>query len=134
MKLWSGRRDSNSRHPAWKARALPLSYSRQQASFITPYRHSPYPTSVRGQSYFLKKMCALQMKLCSSIVISLDLTGKISYIRHLLRLVVGGGFEPPKASPTDLQSVPFGHSGTPPCFIQAHCLMEPAKGLEPPTH
>ena len=28
----------------------------------------------------------------------------------------GGGFEPPKASPTDLQSVPFGHSGTPPPF------------------
>ena len=26
----------------------------------------------------------------------------------------GGGFEPPKATPTDLQSVPFGHSGTPP--------------------
>ena len=29
----------------------------------------------------------------------------------------GGGFEPPKASPTDLQSVPFGHSGTPPSRI-----------------
>ena len=27
---------------------------------------------------------------------------------------MGGGFEPPKAEPTDLQSVPFGHSGTPP--------------------
>ena len=25
-----------------------------------------------------------------------------------------GGFEPPKASPADLQSVPFGHSGIPP--------------------
>ena len=23
----------------------------------------------------------------------------------------GGGFEPPKAVPTDLQSAPFGHSG-----------------------
>ena len=39
-----------------------------------------------------------------------------SYIRLSLRLVVGGGFEPPKASPTDLQSVPFDHSGTPPFF------------------
>ena len=29
-------------------------------------------------------------------------------------LVEGGGFEPPKAVPTDLQSVPFGRSGTPP--------------------
>ncbi len=25
-----------------------------------------------------------------------------------------GGFEPPKALPADLQSVPFGHSGIPP--------------------
>ncbi|SEH89057.1 hypothetical protein BAZSYMA_ACONTIG36109_0 [Bathymodiolus azoricus thioautotrophic gill symbiont] len=29
-------------------------------------------------------------------------------------LVEGEGFEPSKAEPTDLQSVPFGHSGTPP--------------------
>ncbi len=29
-----------------------------------------------------------------------------------------GGFEPPKALPTDLQSVPFGHSGTSPQLIQ----------------
>jgi hypothetical protein len=28
--------------------------------------------------------------------------------------LVGGGFGPPKASPTDLQSVPFDRSGTPP--------------------
>ncbi len=30
-----------------------------------------------------------------------------------------GGFEPPKASPADLQSVPFGHSGNPPYKIGA---------------
>ena len=29
-------------------------------------------------------------------------------------MVEGGGFEHPKASPTDLQSVPFDRSGTPP--------------------
>ncbi len=29
-------------------------------------------------------------------------------------MVGEGGFEPPKASPADLQSVPFGHSGIPP--------------------
>ncbi len=29
-------------------------------------------------------------------------------------MVEGGGFEPPKAPPTDLQSVPFDRSGTPP--------------------
>ena len=27
-----------------------------------------------------------------------------------------GGFEPPKSLTTDLQSAPFGHSGTPPCI------------------
>jgi hypothetical protein len=31
-----------------------------------------------------------------------------------LSLVEGGGFEPPKAEPSDLQSDPFDHSGTPP--------------------
>ena len=30
-----------------------------------------------------------------------------------------GGFEPPKALPADLQSVPFGHSGNPPYEIGA---------------
>ena len=33
--------------------------------------------------------------------------------RHFL-LVEEGGFEPPKRIATDLQSAPFGHSGTPP--------------------
>ena len=47
--------------------------------------------------------------------------------------VVGeGGFEPPKAEPADLQSVPFGHSGIPPyCPFK---LVEPVDGFEPPTY
>ena len=33
-------------------------------------------------------------------------------------MVEGDGFEPSKAVPADLQSAPFGHSGTPPgCFF-----------------
>ena len=32
-------------------------------------------------------------------------------------MVGEGGFEPPKALPADLQSVPFGHSGIPPYSI-----------------
>ena len=32
-------------------------------------------------------------------------------------LVGDGGFEPPKALPADLQSVPFGHSGNPPNLL-----------------
>jgi hypothetical protein len=31
-----------------------------------------------------------------------------------LSVVEGGGFEPPKAEPSDLQSDPFDRSGTPP--------------------
>jgi hypothetical protein len=63
-------------------------------------------------------------------------------------MVEGGGFEPPKAPPTDLQSVPFDRSGTPPyqqrrqktkkagisrflSFISQS--MELAMGLEPAT-
>ena len=33
-------------------------------------------------------------------------------------MVGEGGFEPPKALPADLQSVPFGHSGIPPYSIR----------------
>jgi hypothetical protein len=32
----------------------------------------------------------------------------------LIKMVEGEGFEPSKAEPADLQSAPFGHSGTPP--------------------
>ena len=33
-------------------------------------------------------------------------------------LVEEGGFEPPKRNATDLQSAPFGHSGTPPYSLK----------------
>ena len=39
-------------------------------------------------------------------------------------MVGEGGFEPPKALLTDLQSAPFGHSGIPPYSVylfQKHC-------------
>ncbi len=36
-------------------------------------------------------------------------------------LVEGGGFEPPKAEPSDLQSDPFDHSGTPPKTKRVFC-------------
>ena len=32
-------------------------------------------------------------------------------------MVEGDGFEPSKSLTTDLQSAPFGHSGTPPCLL-----------------
>ena len=39
-------------------------------------------------------------------------------------LVDGGGFEPPKAKLADLQSAPFGHSGTRPYYLIL--VLEPA--------
>ena len=44
-------------------------------------------------------------------------------------LVGDGGFEPPKAKPADLQSVPFGHLGTLPYEV----AVELVDGFEPPT-
>ena len=48
-------------------------------------------------------------------------SGFISLKKALLSqcsfLVGEGGFEPPKALPADLQSVPFGHSGIPPYSV-----------------
>jgi hypothetical protein len=41
-------------------------------------------------------------------------SSSIPLISQIANLVERGGFEPPKASPTDLQSVPFGRSGTSP--------------------
>ena len=38
-------------------------------------------------------------------------------IRNSCVVVVGGGFEPPKAAPADLQSAPFDRSGTPPNLL-----------------
>ena len=53
-------------------------------------------------------------------------------------MVGAGGFEPPKSETTDLQSAPFGHSGTLPYKIVSEpstrkAPMELVDGLEPPT-
>ena len=49
-------------------------------------------------------------------------------------LVEEGGFEPPKSLTTDLQSAPFGHSGTPPYSVARRGkTVELVDGLEPPT-
>ena len=42
---------------------------------------------------------------------TIELHPQINFIQDV---VEGGGFEPPKAEPADLQSDPFGRSGTPP--------------------
>ena len=144
---WSGRRDSNSRLPAWKAGALPTELHPRNLNQATDLpdlnaAHQKPPIFQRPPTH------------AGSPVVTIDLEqAEISYTRLTPRLVVGGGFEPPKASPTDLQSVPFDRSGTPPDIItqggrkrrclQPHPLrqprpgvrsLEPAEGFEPPTH
>ena len=47
-------------------------------------------------------------------------------------MVEGGGFEPPKVEPADLQSAPFGRSGTPPKSSRVYCLS--ATQLSTVTH
>ena len=50
------------------------------------------------------------------------------------KLVEGGGFEPPKAEPSDLQSDPFGHSGTPPKLARYFdCQTARCQPLNPPN-
>ena len=44
-------------------------------------------------------------------------------------LVGDGGFEPPKALPADLQSVPFGHSGNPPYLLCRSVEPKPKRGF-----
>jgi hypothetical protein len=44
-------------------------------------------------------------------VLPLNYTRSLSFTMYL---VEGGGFEPPKAEPSDLQSDPFDRSGIPP--------------------
>ena len=45
---------------------------------------------------------------------------------HHLLLVGRGGFEPPKAAPTDLQSAPFDRSGISPIIMHSKNLKKPA--------
>ena len=49
-------------------------------------------------------------------------------------MVEGEGFEPSKAEPTDLQSAPFGRSGTPPHEIDLVYEMVPTIGIELMTY
>ena len=55
----------------------------------------------------------------------------LNYTRETLslKLVEGGGFEPPKVEPADLQSDPFGRSGTPPLSSNFLSNLKPSQVL-----
>ena len=114
--LWSGKRDSNPRPPAWKAGALPLSYSRKIRLHGGPDMAPKPPTlgSAPAQPWRSSSM---------------------------LSWWGGEDLNPRRRLPADLQSAPFGHLGTSP--NPPACLRIPPKlpktlalagGFEPPTH
>ena len=78
---------------AWKAEVLPLNYTR--------------PKSIRFLIGFVRLPSCWFL---FPVLVAMPTGG---------HLVEGGGFEPPKAEPTDLQSAPFDHSGTPPLMENA---------------
>ena len=92
--------------PAWKAGTLPLSYARGERKFTVPSsrfqvnghnrdRHPPQTARCRKSTPFLLSTWNLPLETLNSLL-----------------MVDRGGFEPPKAEPSDLQSDPFGRSGT----------------------
>ena len=81
---------------AWKAEVLPLNYIRIN--------------KLERKTRFELATLALARR-CST-------PEPLPHTKYLIKLVEGGGFEPPKAQLTDLQSAPFGHSGIP-----RYCLL-----------
>ena len=96
-------------------------------------------TGIRTPDTRLRRALLYPAELCTHIfngagegdrTLTAGLEGRNSTIelhpRILNQLVEDGGFEPPKAMLTDLQSAPFGHSGNPP-------KLELVIGVEPTT-
>ena len=87
---------------AWKACALPLSYTRQETA--------------RPPLWLFLLICCAAPLCCQTFAKKKTLRRKTTCTRtYRIRPVEGAGFEPAKAQPPDLQSGPFG-SGTPPAI------------------
>ena len=95
----SERRDSNPRPPAWKASALSTELlSRAWANICV----------TRGKAARWRYILLYAFRAAKS-----DFASRGE--RYALDCAVGAdGFEPPKSKTADLQSAPFGHSGTHP--------------------
>ena len=126
---------------AWKAEVLPLNYTRGNPGgrVSRPQPHNPDSTSNRRQPKAGAPFAARGRQACSSDATTpvhcleplfgsnLPLGGFASCragapgALHHRNSVEGGGFEPPKAVPADLQSAPFGRSGTPPFWSAILC-------------
>ena len=109
---------------AWKAKVLPLNYTRNMFTLVERRKITPGLT-VPAPGTALKTAPAI----LSNLFTGSHPPPEKGETKSTL-LVEGGGFEPPKAEPSDLQSDPFGHSGTPP-KTQAAYFDPAAKGCQP---
>ncbi len=96
----SGRRGSNPPPEAWKASALPNELLPQKWASLQVKKHVSYLSNL--PTYQLSSLPVHPFITC---------------------FVGGGGFEPPKAAPTDLQSAPFDRSGIPPIYSSGDKMM-----------
>jgi hypothetical protein len=103
---------------AWKAEVLPLNYTRKpknrSCDSRAPQRHEA-PVLINSTTGVPGRVNRTTAGGPSAPL-----------ARSAAWAVEGGGFEPPKAEPSDLQSDPFGRSGTPP---KASRLLWGAKGF-----
>ena len=139
---------------AWKAEVLPLNYTRRPSkdSSDTACKTRQIPAAARPCWLLHPPEARLRMPPYSLWTTSRDSSsvrqgpscprspifctgcpawpsgGPTSTLTQTL--VEGGGFEPPKAEPADLQSAPFGHSGTPPGKLEDSAAAR--QGCQPP--
>ena len=103
--------------PSQESTAAPVSYTHLSYHILSPFatetRKKPltvisiwcyYSLVTEHKFYFIRSVSPFGDPRCEKMPRRLA--------RHFL--VEEGGFEPPKRIATDLQSAPFGHSGTPP--------------------
>jgi hypothetical protein len=88
-----------------------LSYSRTYTIVVAVLKPHIHTIIIAGGCQYRSMRTVITLKPCSVKRLRKRISPTST---RSTRMVVGGGFEPPKASPTDLQSVPFGRSGTPP--------------------
>ena len=101
---------------AWKAEVLPLNYTRPNPSGSpgAPDIARPCPARADTVRRLLRLLrCPLRPRAAPSCARP-PLPAAPARRAAAWRVVEGVGFEPTKAEPSDLQSDPFGHSGTPP--------------------
>ena len=89
------------------------------------------PSHLRSKYHSAKSWISLRSNITRR---KANITEKAIAKSNCFFVVEEGGFEPPKSTTTDLQSAPFGHSGTLPYSLRWDWKkLELVDGFEPPT-